>query len=80
MQKFFLVIVILLLSCSSNKTETPVTDSKDSSKSFEQGLKDYIKETPATNRDAENNDLHQMQLHFLKRIERRDLGKTSMLI
>lgn len=56
MSRLFIVAVFFLLSCSSNKTETPVTDSKDTSKTFEQGLNDYIKETPATNRDAENNE------------------------
>lgn len=56
MSRLFIVTVVFLLSCSSNKTETPVVDKKDSSKSFEQGLNDYIKETPATNRDSENNE------------------------
>jgi len=56
MSRLFILAVAFLLSCSSNKTENPVTESKDTTKSFEQGLNDYIKETPATNRDAENNE------------------------
>ena len=56
MNRLFIATAIFLVSCSSNKTETPLTDRKDSAKSFEQGLSDYITETPLTNRNTENNE------------------------
>ena len=56
MWRLFIATVFFLLSCSSNKTETPVNDKKDSTKSFEQGLNDYLKATPLTNRNTENNE------------------------
>ena len=54
--RLIIVTVFFILSCSSNKTETPINLGKNSSNSFKQGLNDYIKATPITNRDTANNE------------------------
>lgn len=51
-----LVALSIILGCSSNKSENPSSVIKTSDSEFEQGLNDYIKSTPLTNRDTSNNE------------------------